>query len=388
MIHSFVDSGIRLDTVGGNTVTANWLGTDATGAAAAENNPQGLFIDNIAGNQVGGTDPTDRNVISGNRLRGIYLNGTSASGNTIEGNYVGTNAAGTAPVPNDIGIYFNDAPDNTLGGTAIGAGNVVSGNGQIGIYFVGAGAARNIVKGNTIGLNEDRSGPLGNGWFGITTFEADDTVIGGTENGAGNVISANDGGIGLHSGSTGTLIRRNSIYGNTDLGIDLGSNDAVDANDGLLGAGANDGLDYPVITSAFLESGTLTVTGFVGSAPGQGAFANVELDFMVADNAPADQNGEVVVGDTLSEPHGEGPTFIDTCTAAGDGTFSCALTVPGPVTLDGGDFITALAFDGTGNTSEFGANAEVRNDANLVTTKVLDPARRGRSRKAGMSPTC
>ena len=379
VINSFTHSGIRLDTAGGNTVTANWLGTDSTGAAAAQNNQQGLFIENVPGNQVGGTDPADRNVFSGNGLRGILVAGTSASGNMIEGNYVGTNSDGTAPVPNDIGIYFNDAPDNTVGGTAIGAGNVVSGNDVIGVYFVGNDAARNIVKGNTIGLNADRSGPLGNTGPGISTFEADDTVIGGTENGAANVISANDTGIGLHSGSTGTEIRRNSIYDNTGLGINLNNNPppSVDPNDGAVGAGANNGLDYPIFTSALLESGTLSVTGYVGSAPGQVAFANVEVDVFVGDNDPADQNGEVIVGDGLSEPHGEGPTYIDTCTAAADGTFDCDLTVPGTVSLTGGDFITGLAHDAANNTSEFGLLHVVEDDADLVITKVLDPSTLG-----------
>ena len=122
------------------------------------NNTQGLFIDDIAGNQVGGTDPADRNVMSGNRLRGMLLEGTSASGNTIEGNYVGTSSDGMAAVPNAIGIYFSNAPDNTFGGTVNGAGNVVSGNNVLGVYLVFDGTDRNIVKGNTIGSIRTTSG--------------------------------------------------------------------------------------------------------------------------------------------------------------------------------------------------------------------------------------
>jgi uncharacterized repeat protein (TIGR01451 family) len=386
VIHGFrgadpLGAGIQLDTAGGNTITANWLGTDTTGAAAgaavASNNTQGLLILNSAGNQVGGTDPADRNVMSGNRLRGMHLEGTSASGNTIEGNYFGTSADGTAAVPNPMGIYFREAPDNTFGGTANGAGNVVSGNSIHGVYLVGDDSDRNIVKGNTIGLNAAQTGALGNGGAGIATFEADDAEIGGTENGAANVISANSTGIGLHTGSTGTLIRRNAIYDNTGLGIDHGFNSAVDPNDGAVGAGSNNGLDYPVITSALLGSGTLSVTGYVGSAPGQAAFANVEIDVLVADNDPADQDGEVILGDGLSEPHGEAQTFIDSCTTAADGTFDCDLTVPGTVTLISGDFITALAYDAAGNTSEFGVDVAVSADADLVITTVLDPSTPG-----------
>ena len=84
------------------------------------------------------------NVISGNVNEGIF---SFPDGNheTILGNFIGTNAAGT-PLGNGLdGIKLQSA-DNTIGG------NVVSGNGNNGIWMERAGASNNAVLGNYIGV--------------------------------------------------------------------------------------------------------------------------------------------------------------------------------------------------------------------------------------------
>ena len=59
---------------------------------------------------------------------------TIAGSNTVEGNYIGTNAAGTAALGNGTGLsdvpagVFIGGSNNQVGGTAAGAGNVISGN--------------------------------------------------------------------------------------------------------------------------------------------------------------------------------------------------------------------------------------------------------------------
>ena len=54
-----------------------------------------------------------------------------SSGNLVAGNFIGTNAAGTAALGNsDNGVRIVGCPGNTVGGTAAGAGNVISGNGE------------------------------------------------------------------------------------------------------------------------------------------------------------------------------------------------------------------------------------------------------------------
>jgi uncharacterized repeat protein (TIGR01451 family) len=159
-------------------------------------------------------------------------------------------------------------------------------------------------------------------------------------------------------------VTQNSIYGTLKgPGIDLWTQGQptatprITANDGLKDINqANAGMDYPVITSSSLSGGTLTVKGFVGNSPASSAsFADATLEFFIADNTPADQNGEVIVGDGKSLPHGEGRTYIDSCTADGNGLFNCSFPNAGSLGLTDPQNITATATDQEGNTSEFSA---------------------------------
>ena len=114
------------------------------------------------------------------------------------------------------------------------------------------------------------------------------------------------------------------------LGINLGL-DNVTANNGAVGGGPNNGMDYPVFNVAALSGGTLAVAGYVGSAPGQAAFANAVIEIFKADNSPADQNGEIILGDGQSVAHGEGRTYLGTITAGPSGNFNTTLVVAGLV---------------------------------------------------------
>ena len=63
------------------------------GVTAAPNGKGISLRSSETGNLIGGSDPEDRNVISGNTGDGIYVWGESAA--AVAGNFVGTNAAGT-----------------------------------------------------------------------------------------------------------------------------------------------------------------------------------------------------------------------------------------------------------------------------------------------------
>ncbi|HEY6042209.1 MAG TPA: hypothetical protein VIX58_08770, partial [Anaerolineae bacterium] len=63
--------GVWLQTNGGNTIAGNWFGLDATGLVKANITATAVFIDNIPNNTVGGTNPPDRNVISGSGNWGV-----------------------------------------------------------------------------------------------------------------------------------------------------------------------------------------------------------------------------------------------------------------------------------------------------------------------------
>ncbi|MFN8539911.1 MAG: hypothetical protein U0232_20825 [Thermomicrobiales bacterium] len=87
---------------------------------------------------------------------------------SITGNRIGTNAAGTAAIPNALdGIYINDPSDVTIGGSAPGEGNLISGNGRHGIWHSveGGGYATNDthILGNRIGTDITGNGAIGNG---------------------------------------------------------------------------------------------------------------------------------------------------------------------------------------------------------------------------------
>jgi hypothetical protein len=134
VINRFAGNGIVLLTNGGNTIQGNFVGTDASGSADMGNGGDGVLILDSPGNLIGGTTPGSGNVISGNgdvqnEAAGINISGRLASGNRVQGNRIGTNAAGTRALGNSSHGVFVSAPGNLIGGTEPGAGNVISGNG-------------------------------------------------------------------------------------------------------------------------------------------------------------------------------------------------------------------------------------------------------------------
>src|SRR5437870_482064 len=133
VINGFRVYGIALyESVATNThIEGNFIGTNAAGTAANSNGTS-VYFQRANGNQIGGTDPSARNVISGNLNYGILIEnggGAAGAGNIIQGNYVGTNAAGTAAIPNGaVALQINNCQNNLVGGTTPGARNLISGN--------------------------------------------------------------------------------------------------------------------------------------------------------------------------------------------------------------------------------------------------------------------
>ena len=77
----------------------------------------------------------------------------------------------------------------TIGGTTAGAGNVISANGNAGIWITGAGTAGVVVQHNFIGTDVTGTKALGNAYSGVAIDGgAANTTIGGTTADAGNVI--------------------------------------------------------------------------------------------------------------------------------------------------------------------------------------------------------
>ena len=210
----------------GTLVRGNYIGTNASGTAAIHNQAfQNVFgvAERFGTNTViGGSDADDgatdgnigaRNVISGNSEGVSVGGGTPVAGLTIEGNFIGVDAGGTNALPNfGLGIEGNNSiPGVTnlmIGGTAAGAGNVISGNASGGIELSVLSAT---IVGNLIGTDMSGTQALGNSFngvhlgFGGNGTPAIQVTVGGTTAAARNVISANTGAglwiTGLESGS-------------------------------------------------------------------------------------------------------------------------------------------------------------------------------------------
>jgi CSLREA domain-containing protein len=203
------------------TVVGNMIGTDETGTLAVGND-LGVFVSGGTWS-VGGTAAGAGNLISGNGDIGMELD--NCSNCTIQGNRIGTNVAGNASLHNSgPGVWVFGGSGMVIGGTAPGAGNLVSGNAGLGIRI-----DTNIsvtIQGNRIGTTAT-GGPLGNGGDGIQGvgyFALYETTIGSASDPAGaNVIANNAGaGIDMTSSDNGTpLIRGNSIYDNAEIALDL-----------------------------------------------------------------------------------------------------------------------------------------------------------------------
>ena len=111
----------------------------------------------------------------------------------LEGNFIGTDAFGASAIPNAAnGILLDRASGNTIGGSAIGARNVISGNGRNGIELI-SGSAGNTVQGNYIGVDVTGSTALGNATDGLVIAGSGGNTVGGAEPLSGNIISGNGG---------------------------------------------------------------------------------------------------------------------------------------------------------------------------------------------------
>ncbi len=214
----------------GNVVLGNLIGTDITGTAKLGNAFGRASRIGATGNTVGGTSSSAANVISGNNV-GVLLSGSGASGNVVLGNLIGTDINGTANLgnSNDGVLISNTATLNTVGGTSSGTANVISAN-KDGVYLADSGTSGNVVLGNLIGTEVNGTAKLGNSNIGVVIFRGATTnTVGGTSNGAGNVISDNPNGVILYgSGTSGNVVLGNLIGTDINGTVNLGnSNDGV-----------------------------------------------------------------------------------------------------------------------------------------------------------------
>jgi hypothetical protein len=264
----------------GNIVQGNLIGTDKTGTIALGNTDRGVFV-NGSNNAVGGATTDARNVISANaRGVDLFAGSNNAvQGNFIGTNVTGTGALSNPNAGVDLNTGVSDNVIGGLTTTpGTPPGNLISGDAANYGVILGQDSSSNLIQGNIIGADITGTDPLGN--LGGIMIGGHDNTVGGTAGGAGNVIafngtmcaSPNDIGVAITGGASAinNAILGNSIFSNGGLGIDL-----IGGTEGTCGVTANEHCDpdpgpndlqnYPVITSATSSGGNVTVSGTLDS---------------------------------------------------------------------------------------------------------------------------
>lgn len=197
------------------------------------------------------------------------------------------------------------AADNGIIG-AVGKSNVITGNGQHGVYvFI---VTNNVtIRANLIGVLADSATAAGNGDDGVHFWQSSNgSIVGGATTAEGNILAYNDNGVYVRSG-TFNRITKNSIFCNTSNGILLST----------FGSGGNNAYAAPTITS-----------GNTGGCSGTAAAGDIV---------------EIFSDDGCTNC--EGRTFIASVTANGSGSWSYTGALAGT--------ITATATASNNNTSAF-----------------------------------
>ena len=187
--HSFSEVDFE-DGATNNLVAGNRLGAGNGDVTLFDRS--GINFFSATGNTIGGPISAYANVLLGNgddTTNGIAFN-SGAVDNLVEGNSIGTNATGSIVHPYGDGIALLGGTGNTIGGA--GTGNRIASS-SFGIYFQSY-AASNVVQGNTIGLPLRIFASVGLDLAGTNN------LIGGSAAGAGNVISGSSN-ADLESGS-------------------------------------------------------------------------------------------------------------------------------------------------------------------------------------------
>ena len=277
VVQNFDLAGI--DVQADNTrIEGNFIGTNAAGTLAQGNGTTGCCAGvNISGNDltIGGTELADRNLISAN-TNGVTIASSGPTGYVFQNNLIGTKADGTSSLPNTLnGVLLRLAPGN----------NHAS---------VGGGSAPNVIA-----------------------FSGQDGVL-------------------LINNGFGVSIQGNSIFGNTESGIDLNDNGPT-ANDNKDKDGKTDPnnlQNFPVLTDATSGAST-AVVGSLSSTP--------KRKFVI---------------EFFRNPAGtdQGKTSIGTITVKTNDKGKKSFTASALQASVAGEAITATATDlKTGDTSEFSA---------------------------------
>lgn len=347
------DSGVHVTDAGttANQVIGNYIGTSAAGTADLGNTADGVNLNNSASATIIGTATEGtRNVISGNNDDGIEM-ADNITSQSIINNYIGTSADGESDLGNsDEGISILATDNVTIGGTASGAGNVISGNGGEGIEIL-IGGDNAIIQGNRIGTDDDGLSEIPNASSGIR-LAGNAATVGGTTTAARNIIAGNDGtGLSTVQAVGGGI--NHTIQGNY---FGLGSDGTTIMMNGTTTTNGN----------IVLDTGSNTVGGTATGARNVIAGASIAGVMITSFSPAAPNSGNVIQGNYIG-------TLADGSVAAGSGGTASGIFVIGAVedTLIGG---TAAGAGNLvrGNGAGIGVASVTSLGVNLNTVSILN----------------
>ncbi|MBP6504715.1 right-handed parallel beta-helix repeat-containing protein [Dokdonella sp.] len=323
---NFLIAGISLPAGNGHTVLGSQFGGNIGAVNLAPNGYGVRLTYKALGVQIGGPEPSDRNVFVEASEAAISLSGSLgeyASEGLVQNNYIGLAADGTTAQPNDKGMVV-------YGNLHRIVDNVISANGDVGIDIVGDQAADNLIDGNVFGRSAILCFPgtceRGNGSHGVRIRD------GALRNTVRyNTFAYNGGdGVAIVSARSNPLTS-NSFYANDGEGIDLGD-DSFTPNDNdaaALPAGAgNLNQNYPVLAAAAGSEGSGSASGTLESVNGWylielyasndcGSFLQLSegryplgRHILEITNAPSGQNGSASFANVILQDWAD-PFFFD-----------------------------------------------------------------------------
>ena len=335
-------TGDGVDASPGNGSCATSIPTECTLRAAIQEANARFGNETITFNIAPGGGQT---IAPGSPLPAISGSGITIDGTTQPG-YAGTpiiELRGTSAGPGADGLQV-------LANPTIIRALVINSFAGDGVESRANGA---FLRGNLIGIAADGFSPMGNGGHGVNIAFSTLDSIGGLNSGDGNVIAFNGGdGVFVDTGPPnqigGNGIRRNRIFLNSGLGIDLAP-DGVTPNDpGDPDTGANQLQNFPLIDSAVLSDvipQDMSIRGRLNSTPN----TTFQLEFFHDEPRPCDPaiiEGGRFIGTTSITTNGNG-----------DASFSVVFNLgAGPHGLGS---VSATATDPLSNTSEFSPCAAV-----------------------------
>ena len=336
-----------------NRISGNLIGTNADGSAALPNGSLGIVIGSNSNQNIVGGNAEGRNIIAGfntGNASGITIT-NGAGENSIYGNFIGTNKDGNAAIPNVWGITVLDTTQSIGGDPNLP--NVISGN-EVGVVVgsINASVSNVTVSGNLIGTDATGNGPLPNTtgvlFMGQVTNSqiAQNVISGNRERGIlmgdvnagpsnctvqenrigtdknGNNAVPNEVGILLFNAS-GNLVKKNTISGNTTVGLQLGgggTSASINEELGKLIGRIPEGDAIPPTTNNLIQGNMIgTSPGGLSSIPnGQiGVFLAVAANSNIIGGQRSEFEGNVISGNDQSFGFGIGiGTFSGSFSAA------------------------------------------------------------------------